>query len=58
MKTNDIHYVIAVLAGRVASCVQDGQLEPPEGAKCRTRSGFRSWLKRAKKQPQEKGGEG
>lgn len=50
MDTTDIEYVRAVLAGRVASCVCDGDLEPPQGARCRTRSGFRGWLRRAEKQ--------
>lgn len=45
----DLHYVESVLAGRVASCVCDGELEPPQGASCRTRSGFRAWLRRAKR---------
>ena len=42
----NIAYVRSVLSGRTASCVCDGDLEPPAGAKCRTRSGFRSWLRR------------
>lgn len=46
----DLHYVESVLAGRVANCVCDGDLEPPQGAACRTRSGFRAWLRRAKAQ--------
>lgn len=46
----DLYYVDSVLAGRVASCVCDGELEPPQGATCRTRSGFRAWLRRAKAQ--------
>lgn len=47
MDLTDKHYVESVLAGRVASCVPDGDLEPPKGATCRTRSGFRAWLRRA-----------
>ena len=55
MKTNhidirDINYVRSVLAEKVASSVADGDLEPPAGARCRTRSGFRAWLKRAEKE--------
>ena len=46
----DMAYVESVLAGRVASCVPDGELLPPKGAACQTRSGFREWLRRAKKQ--------
>lgn len=46
---DDRQYVEAVLAGRVASCVPDGELEPPLGARCRTRSGFRAWLRKAKR---------
>jgi hypothetical protein len=41
-----IDYVRSVLAGKVAANVMDGDLEPPAGATCRTRSGFRAWLKR------------
>lgn len=44
----DILYVRSVLSGRVASCVPCGSLEPPQGARCRTRSGFRAWLRRHK----------
>lgn len=44
---NDVNYVRSVLAGKVASCVCDGDLTPPTGAKCTTRSGFRAWLRRA-----------
>ena len=59
MKTNhidirDINYVRSVLAEKVASSVADGDLEPPAGARCRTRSGFRAWLKRAEKEKQTK----
>jgi hypothetical protein len=43
---NDIDYVKSVLAGKVASCVLDGELMPPDGAKCKTRAGFRAWLRR------------
>ena len=53
MKTlniEDIEYVRSVLAEKVASSVADGDLEPPTGARCRTRSGFRAWLKRAEKE--------
>ena len=46
----DIEYVRSVIAGKVASSVADGDLEPPTGARCRTRSGFRAWLKRAEKE--------
>ena len=49
MDLTDLHYVKSVLAWRVASCVCDGDLEPPQGARCRTRSGFRAWLRRAKR---------
>lgn len=42
----DMDYVRSVLAGRVASSVADGDLEPPAGARCTTRSGFRAWLRR------------
>lgn len=47
MDTTDRKYVESVLAGRVASSVADGDLDPPAGAKCRTRSGFRAWLRRS-----------
>lgn len=47
MNIQDLDYVRCVLAERVASSVADGDLEPPAGARCRTRSGFRAWLKRA-----------
>jgi hypothetical protein len=47
MDLTDLSYVRSVLAGKVASCVCDGDLEPPQGARCRTRNGFRSWLARA-----------
>jgi hypothetical protein len=46
----DIDYVRSVLAEKVASSVADGDLEPPAEARCRTRSGFRAWLKRAEKE--------
>ena len=49
MNATDLSYVVSVLKGKVASCVPDGSLTPPEGAKCRTRSGFRAWLRRVKK---------
>jgi len=49
MNVNDITYVRAVLSEQVASCVVDGELAPPAGARCKTRSGFRAWLRRAKK---------
>lgn len=45
----DIDYVRSVLAGRVASSVADGDLDPPTGARCTTRSGFRAWLRRTEK---------
>ena len=44
----DMCYVEAVLCGKIASCVADGDLEPPQGARCKTRSGFWAWLKRAR----------
>ena len=47
MKKEDIDYVESVLSGKVASCVPDGRLEPPAGAKCTTRKGFKKWLKKA-----------
>jgi len=49
MNITDIRYVQAVLNQQVASNVVDGELDPPKGARCRTRSGFRAWLRRAKK---------
>jgi hypothetical protein len=45
----DMEYVRSVLAGRVASSVADGDLDPPSGARCTTRSGFRAWLRRTEK---------
>lgn len=45
----DMEYVRSVLAGRVASSVADGDLDPPTGARCTTRGGFRSWLRRTEK---------
>lgn len=50
MNIQDLDYVRSVLAEKVASSVADGDLEPPAGARCRTRSGFRAWLKRAEKE--------
>lgn len=50
MDLADLSYVRSVLAWRVAASVADGDLEAPAGAKCRTRSGFRAWLRRAEKQ--------
>lgn len=47
MNTQDKEYVRSVLAGTVANCVPDGALEPPAGARCKTRAGFRAWLRRA-----------
>jgi hypothetical protein len=44
-----MEYVRSVLAGRVASSVADGDLDPPSGARCTTRSGFRAWLRRTEK---------
>jgi hypothetical protein len=49
MDITDIQYVQAVINEQVASNVVDGELDPPKGARCRTRSGFRAWLRRAKK---------
>lgn len=54
MNTTDIQYVRSVLAEKIASNVEDGKLEPPAGASCKTRSGFRAWLKRAEKFKGEK----
>gem|GEM_PF-5250530 len=45
---SDINYVRSVLTGKIASSVCDGDLTPPTGSKCTTRSGFRAWLRRAK----------
>lgn len=49
MNITDIQYARKVLAEKIASNVEDGKLEPPAGAHCRTRSGFRQWLRRAEK---------
>jgi hypothetical protein len=49
MNTTDLQYVRSVLANKIAANVQDGHLQPPAGAKCKTRSGFRAWLRRAEK---------
>jgi hypothetical protein len=45
----DARYMKSVLAGRVGSCVQDGELEPPDGFRAKTRSGFRAILRRFSK---------
>lgn len=42
----DIRYAVDVLAGHVASDLADGDLAPPKTARCRTRGGFRAWLRR------------
>ena len=49
MNIKDITYVQSVLKEYIASNVVDGELEPPTGARCKTRAGFRAWLRRAKK---------
>lgn len=54
MNIEDLDYVRSVLAEKVASSVADGDLEPPAGARCKTRSGFRAWLKRAEKEEAKK----
>lgn len=51
---DDIDYVKSVLEGRVANCVPDGELDPPTGARCKTRSGFRAWLRKALKVTEDK----
>ncbi len=45
----DWNYVVSVLKGRTASDVCDGDLDPPQGARCKTRSGFKAWLARYNK---------
>ena len=47
---NSVCYVKSVLRGNTSSCVCDGDLEAPAGGRCTTRSGFKSWLKRAEKE--------